>query len=69
MAFPCFTNSLLINYCVKHVKTRAFFCPTLPVYGQNRIRFFSYLDKIPDSVQNTRKYGSEKACILTYLTQ
>ena len=39
------------RHCVKYPEIRAFFDPYFPVYEQNRIRIFQYLDRIRDSVQ------------------
>ena len=39
------------RHCVKYPEIQAFFDPYFPVYGQNRIRIFQYLDRIRDSVQ------------------
>ena len=42
---------LLFSHCVKYAEIRDFSNPYFPVCGQNRIRIFSYLDRIGDSVQ------------------
>ena len=49
--------------CVKYAKIRAFSNPYFPVNEQNYIRIFPYLDRIEESVQNTRKYGYDSVHI------
>ena len=65
---------------MKYVEICAFLDLYFPVYGQNCICIFLYLDRIRDSFQiqeNTgmilptysKKLRSEKPCILTYFMQ
>ena len=72
----CFSRVLLF---VKYTRIRAFTDLHFLVYGQNCIRIFQYIDRIADSVHirentdticpYTGKSGSEKGCILAYLTK
>ena len=65
------------RHCMKYAKIRGFSNTYFPVYQQNRIRTFPYMDKIYDIRAKIRmrfclymeKYGPEKACYSTYFTQ
>ena len=49
-------NYLVVLHCVKYPRMWAFSDPHLPMYGQNRIRIFPYMDRIIDSYQEALKY-------------
>ena len=53
-------NYFVVLHCVKYPRMWAFSDPHLPMYGQNRIRIFPYMDWIIDSYQEALNINNEE---------